>query len=122
MAVKRIHRKIARSPADRARLCALRRQVQEDRPTPEELSASGDVTEFVPLGEYLTLHEALVALKKHRTRSGLSLAQVARRAKIDKAALSRLENGLQSNPTVDTLYRYAAAVGAELVWGVKTDS
>jgi predicted transcriptional regulator len=93
--------------------------LQATRPAPQELKASGDVAEFVPLGEYLNLQEALLALKKHRERSGLSLTQVARRAKIDKAAISRLENGLQANPTVDTLHRYAAAVGAELVWQVK---
>jgi transcriptional regulator with XRE-family HTH domain len=34
---------------------------------------------------------------------------------IDQPALSRLENGHTQNPTLDTLWRYAAAVGKRLV-------
>jgi transcriptional regulator with XRE-family HTH domain len=34
---------------------------------------------------------------------------------MDQATLSRLENGRQPNPTVDTLWRYASAVGRQLV-------
>ena len=34
---------------------------------------------------------------------------------MDQATLSRLENGCQPNPTVDTLWRYARAVGRRLV-------
>ena len=33
---------------------------------------------------------------------------------MDRGAISRLENGIYLNPTIDTLYRYAAAIGAEL--------
>ena len=38
----------------------------------------------------------------------------SRSAEIDKAALSRLENGQQLNPTVNTLARYAGALGSTL--------
>jgi transcriptional regulator with XRE-family HTH domain len=34
---------------------------------------------------------------------------------MDQATLSRLENGRQPNPTIDTLWRYARAVGRQLV-------
>jgi hypothetical protein len=34
---------------------------------------------------------------------------------MDQASLSRLENGRQPNPTIDTLWRYAHAVGKQLV-------
>ncbi len=37
------------------------------------------------------------------------------RCGIDQPALSRLENGHNKNPTLDTLWRYAAAVGRRLV-------
>jgi len=40
---------------------------------------------------------------------------VSRRCGIDQPALSRLENGRNKNPTLDTLWRYAAAVGRRLV-------
>ena len=59
---------------------------------------------------------ALHDLKTTRNAAGLSLADVAERSGIDKAALSRLENGVHDNPTVETLMRYAAAVGKKLVW------
>ena len=121
MTVERIHRKIERTPEEQARIKAIRQYYQEHRPTPDELLASGDVEEFVPLGEYLSLLSTVRALKKERELRGLSLTTIAERSGIDKAALSRLENGLQTNPTVDTLYRYASAVGVELVWSVRAD-
>ena len=34
---------------------------------------------------------------------------------MDRAALSKLETGLRQNPTMDTLVRYAEAVGKQLV-------
>jgi transcriptional regulator with XRE-family HTH domain len=34
---------------------------------------------------------------------------------IDQPALSRLENGHNRNPTLDTLWKYAAALGKRLV-------
>jgi DNA-binding XRE family transcriptional regulator len=120
MSIERIHRKIERTPGELARIKAIRQYYQANRPTPDELLASGDVDEFVPLGEYLNLLSTLRALKKERELRGLSLATVAERSGIDKAALSRLENGLQTNPTVDTLYRYASAIGVELIWSVRT--
>jgi transcriptional regulator with XRE-family HTH domain len=38
---------------------------------------------------------------------------------MDRAAVSRLENGVYLNPTVDTLYRYAEAIGAEIAFSVR---
>jgi transcriptional regulator with XRE-family HTH domain len=37
------------------------------------------------------------------------------RSGIDRVALSRLENNEEDNPTLDTLERYAAAVGKEMI-------
>jgi ribosome-binding protein aMBF1 (putative translation factor) len=119
MTIQRIHRKIERTPEEQARIEAIRQYYQTHRPTPDELLASGDAEEFVPLGEYLSLLSTVRALKKERELRGLSLATIAERSGIDKAAVSRLENGLQTNPTVDTLYRYALAIGVELVWSVR---
>jgi DNA-binding XRE family transcriptional regulator len=60
----------------------------------------------------------LLSLRRERERLGLSLADVAKLAGIDKAALGRLENGLQVNPTVNTLARYVRALGKSLKWGI----
>jgi hypothetical protein len=51
------------------------------------------------------------ALKARRQRRGLSLAGLARLTGIAKPNLSRLENSIHSTPTLDTLERYARAVG-----------
>ncbi len=60
------------------------------------------------------LTELVCRLKRIREERGLSLRQAAGRAGLNSEALSRLENGKNPNPTLDTLYRYAAAVGARL--------
>jgi transcriptional regulator with XRE-family HTH domain len=51
------------------------------------------------------------ALKARRQRRGLSLADLARLTGIAKPNLSRLENSIHSTPTLDTLERYARALG-----------
>ena len=60
----------------------------------------------------------LIKLKHHREQQGLSLTDVAERSGMDRAAISRLENGVYVNPTIDTLYRYAHAVGAEIGFSI----
>jgi transcriptional regulator with XRE-family HTH domain len=70
----------------------------------------------MPLGIYFAIRRIVYDLKKAREAAGLSLADVAEKSGIDKAALSRLENGVHDNPTVETLMRYAAAVGKKLTW------
>jgi transcriptional regulator with XRE-family HTH domain len=50
------------------------------------------------------------------------IADVAERTRIDKAALSRLENGQHVNPTVKTLARYARALGKSLTWGLAEET
>ena len=120
MESKRIHRVIERSPEERNRLAEIRARFQRERPGLHELLASGDATEVVFHGEYLDLLTMLATLKKHREAQGLSLADVADRSGVDRPAISRLENGQYLNPTMDTLYRYAKAVGAEIGFSVRT--
>jgi transcriptional regulator with XRE-family HTH domain len=55
------------------------------------------------------------ALRAERERQGLSLADINERTGIDRAALSRLENNEDANPTLATLERYAEAVGKKMV-------
>lgn len=116
MSGERTHRDMKWTPEDRARHKAIREQFQKDRPTPRQLIESGGYIGPMPHGVYLSLMAALHDLKKAREAAGLSLADVAERSGIDKAALSRLENGVQDNPTVETLLRYAAALGKQLSW------
>jgi len=110
--------KPARAPkwtaADRARHKAIRREF-EHCPTQEELEASGAYDGPIKSGAYFEVRVLIHELKKVREAAGLTLAAVSKRTGMDQATLSRLENGRQPNPTVDTLWRYARAVGRKLV-------
>jgi hypothetical protein len=79
MGEKCVHRKIDRSEAEKQQIRQIRERFQRERPRPEDLLASGDATEFVSQGEYLSLLSLLAALKGRRESLGLSLADVAER-------------------------------------------
>src|SRR5205807_2275675 len=61
------------------------------------------------------LHRLLMQLKAAREEKGLSLSDLTELTGMDRSALSKLETGQRANPTVDTLRRYAEAVGKRLV-------
>jgi hypothetical protein len=64
---------------------------------------------------HVAVREAMRKLKRERKAQGLSLSDVEKRSGIGRAALSRLENETELNPTVVTLSRYAEALGKEVV-------
>ena len=100
--------------ADRARHKAIRAEFAHC-PTQEELETSGAYEGPIKSGAYFSVRILIDELKKAREVAGLTLAAVSKRTGMDQATLSRLENGHQPNPTVDTLWRYAGAVGRQLV-------
>lgn len=105
---------------DRARHEAVRGLFRDWRPSPEELIAAGEAETFDIRGEYRGLRPFVEDLKRAREAAGLTLAEASRRCGIDQPALSRLENGRTKNPTLDTLWRYAAAVGRRLILTTET--
>jgi hypothetical protein len=107
--------KATRSPAEVARETSLREKYQRERPTLAKLQASGDYEPAVSQGAYWDLMKILVRLRKLRDAAGLSLADMSRRTGMDRAALSRLENAVTDNPTIETLSRYVGALGKRLV-------
>jgi DNA-binding XRE family transcriptional regulator len=115
MSAKRNGAKVQFTPEQLAEHRRIRELFADWHPSPEELIASGEGKNFALIGEYRYLRKFLAEMKKVRERAGLSLAEVSSRCGIDKAALSRLENGQNPNPTLDTLWRYAAAVGKRLL-------
>ncbi|MCU0705176.1 MAG: helix-turn-helix domain-containing protein [Fimbriiglobus sp.] len=118
MSEPRTHRDMNWTPEQRAKHKATREKFQRERPTPQELLDSGEYAGPIPHGVYLAFRRAMHDLKAAREAAGLSLADVAERSGIDKAALSRLETGVTENPTLETLMRYAAAVGKQLTFGL----
>jgi transcriptional regulator with XRE-family HTH domain len=53
-------------------------------------------------------------LRSEREARGLSLNDVARRADVGASTFSRMERGVDRNPTIITLARYARALGMRL--------
>lgn len=74
------------------------------------LESGRSVTPILPVADPL-----IASLKAAREAAGLSMAEVSRMAGIDLAALSRIENGQNANPTLATIRRYLAAVGKSMV-------
>ncbi len=109
--IERSHRKIHRSAEERARLQAIRDQFQAERPSLDELVDSGDYREPVKHGATLDAMHIASLLKQARAEAQLSLADVAKRCGLDRSAISRLENGIYDNITINTLSRLAGAYG-----------
>jgi DNA-binding XRE family transcriptional regulator len=61
------------------------------------------------------MEELLKQLKAARKKQGLSLSDLTELTGMDRSALSKLETGRRPNPTLETLVRYAEAVGKRLV-------
>ena len=115
MSKQRIHRKLMRSPEEIAAEKEVQEKFQKERPTLGQLIASGDYTEPVTQEEYWDIRRITLLLKKMRETQGLSLAKLSAATGMDRAAISRLETGVLNNPTVNTLCRYARAVGKRIV-------
>jgi|RhiMetdeSRZDD1v2_1073273.scaffolds.fasta_scaffold31578_2 hypothetical protein len=93
---------------ERVRHRVIREQVEQEK---AELIARGRRAK----ARHTMLREAIAALKTTREALGLSLADIKAATGIEKSNLSRLENDPMANPTIDTLCRYADAVGKEIV-------
>ncbi len=106
---------VHRTPAQRAQHQAIRDAFRNWHPGPEELIASGAAGRLGLNVIHAPAQALLRDLKASREAAGLTLADVSARCGIDQPALSRLENGRTPNPTLDTLWRYAAALGKRLV-------
>jgi DNA-binding Xre family transcriptional regulator len=93
---------------ERVRHRVIREQVEQEK---AELIARGRRAK----ARHIMLKEAVAALKATREALGLSLADIRASTGMEKSNLSRLENDPLANPTIDTLCRYAEAVGKEIV-------
>ncbi len=108
MAMRRITRDRKLTASEAAAYQSVRESVDHELP---DLIARRQ-ERMTALDELELLFEQL---KAAREAKGLSLADVMRLTSMDRSALSKLETGQRPNPTVDTLVRYAEAVGKRLV-------
>jgi hypothetical protein len=104
--VRSVNKKL--TDEERLRHRRIRDQIEQEKP---ELIAQGRRIK----ANHARLREAVAVLKSTRESLGLSLADIRERTGIEKGNLSRLENATNPNPTIDTLTRYADAVGKEIV-------
>ncbi len=118
MSIQRKTLKVERTPEEKKRLADIREKFQREKPGLDELIASGEYEGPVRLGDYLELAALTKALKEARQHAGISLGELAAAAKIDKAALSKLENAVNQNPTITTLQRYAMAIGKRIAFKI----
>ena len=109
------HKTTSLTAEQQAQRQAIRDTFRGWHPGPEELIASGEATRLGLNVIHSPANDLLRYLKAVREAAGLTLSDVSARCGIDQPALSRLENGRTPNPTLDTLWRYAAAVGKRLV-------
>src|SRR5438045_6919032 len=108
MTMKRISRDRRLTPEETARYKTIREQVAAELP---DLIAR----HHERMATLDQLQELLSQLKAAREAKGLSLADLTEVTGMDRSALSTLETGQRANPTVETLVRYAEAVGKRLV-------
>ena len=106
--MKRITRNRPLTPEEAAKYKAVREQVAAELPDlvarhHQRLAALDELRELFDL------------LKAAREAKGLSLSDLTEITGMDRSALSKLETGQRANPTVETLVRYAEAVGKRLV-------
>jgi len=115
---RRIHRSRVQTPEQEAEETAIRRRLQKEKPTLQELIDSGDLEGVTTMGEFWELRKTFAALKKLRQERGLSITDMSNLTGMDRGAISRLENGQIDNPTIATMNRYAEALGKRVVVGL----
>ena len=107
---KRINREA--SADEKERHARIRKQVTDELPDLRR-RAQEKLREIET--NAVEIRHIVATLKGERERQGLSLTDMKDRTGIDRSALSRLENNEDANPTVNTLARYADAVGKEML-------
>ena len=107
MTLRRVTRNRRLTAEETAKYRRIRQQVAEELP---ELVARHHDREAARE----QLEEVFEQLRLAREDKGLSLADLTQLTGMDRSALSKLETGQRPNPTVETLMRYAEAVGKRL--------
>jgi DNA-binding Xre family transcriptional regulator len=70
----------------------------------------------------ILLKHVLKKLREERQCQGLSLADINARSGIDRGTLSKMENDEDPNVTMNTLMRYAQAVGKVILVQLEEDA
>lgn len=112
---QRLHRPRVQTPEQEAAESALRQRFAREKPSLQDLVERGDLGQVSTMGEYWELCKTFAALKALREQQALSITDLADRTGMDRAMISRLENGQLDNPTIATMTRYAKALGKRVL-------
>jgi DNA-binding Xre family transcriptional regulator len=102
------------SEEEKAKFREVRRQIADELPDIRRRARAARPR--------VLLKQVLQALKEERQRQGLSLAGMNERTGIDRSSLSRIENDEDPNVTMNTLLRYADAMGKTLTVQIEDSS
>ena len=91
-----------------ARVHQLRDQIDREKPA---IIARAKAK----LEQVAELDRVFNELRKCREQKGLSLSDVQDLTDIDRSVISKLETGKRTNYTIDTVLRYAEALGKKVV-------
>jgi predicted transcriptional regulator len=111
---KRLRREL--TPEEKYRWNRAQEEIESQK---EDILAKGRRIKAAHNRANAAVRDALKLLKAERQAQGLSLSDVEKKTGIGRAALSRLENEAELNPTVVTLTRYAEALGKKIVVSFK---
>src|SRR5437879_5106733 len=114
MTTERTYRDMKWTPEQKAERKAVREYFQRVRPGLDDIRSSNEYVGPIPQGLFLEILVAIRNLRNRREALGLSLVDVARKVGIDITALENLEKGIPNETPIETLYRYAHALGNEL--------
>lgn len=106
--IRRVSRGRRLTAEEAAKYRRIREQVEAEKP---------EMTARIrrEIAEARRLAEVFQELKKIREAQGLTLAEVQDRTGIDRSTLSKLETGERENYTLETILRYADAVGKQVL-------
>jgi transcriptional regulator with XRE-family HTH domain len=107
-------KKLALAQEQKAVIEAIRARACKERPGPDEMIDRGELDALVPHAQYLEVRAFDVKMRGIRERLGLSLTDVSERSGLTRAVISPLETGRKQNATLETLFRYAEALEADL--------
>jgi len=100
-------KKMVRTPDEIQKLVARRNHAQANK---QHSAGAG----AVPMLRVMQLRRLGSELRKQRETLGLTQSHLAAKIGMDEPAISRIEKGLNLNPTLDTLSRIAAGLGKKI--------
>ena len=108
---KRIYRRATEEEQERH--TRIREQIQQELPDIKQ-QAKQHLADALQAQE-IAIQQTMAVLKAERLKQGVSLSEMKERTGIECSTLTRLENQEDANPTIQTLAKYAAAVGKKVL-------